>query len=136
VCISNAEIPTARRIQAAERDAFSFGAGLGPLQLWLYPTPERADQLNDPTKPNGENQMTDRNDAYLRGLKKISADLTEHGPVPYEPPTGPTIPAALQEAVATEIKNGERLAELGFTQDDFGQWRATDCRVTLLFRIW
>jgi hypothetical protein len=41
------------------------------------------------------------------------------------------LPTALQEAVTNEIESGKRLEELGFTEDEFGQWFATNCRVTL-----
>jgi hypothetical protein len=41
------------------------------------------------------------------------------------------LPAALRDAIKTEIMNGRRLEELGFAQDDFGQWVAENCRVTL-----
>jgi hypothetical protein len=44
-----------------------------------------------------------------------------------------TGPEALQEAVNAEIRSGERLEELGFAQDNFGQWFADNCRV-LLYR--
>ena len=41
------------------------------------------------------------------------------------------LPAAVRAAVKTEIMNGKRLKELGFAEDEFGQWVAENCRVTL-----
>jgi hypothetical protein len=34
-------------------------------------------------------------------------------------------------AVRSEINNRDRLRELGFTEDEYGQWHATNCSVTL-----
>ena len=41
------------------------------------------------------------------------------------------LPPAMQDLVAADIKRQDRLRELGFTQDEFGQWHAANCRVTL-----
>jgi hypothetical protein len=40
-------------------------------------------------------------------------------------------PREVQAALAAELKRQNRLQELGFTEDDFGQWKASGCRVTL-----
>lgn len=38
---------------------------------------------------------------------------------------------AVREAVSREINSSERLRELGFTQNEFGEWRAANCTVAI-----
>ena len=41
------------------------------------------------------------------------------------------LPPHVQEIVNADLKRQDRLREFGFTEDEFGQWKASNCQVTL-----